>query len=169
MGERVSEKDENGIPLWVTWSLGRHTEDELREAYLSQSSLICTTYVCENSVMSEEFVKELVLLSTGLFDHDNYTEENRNLVSQIMIDEEKTKDRMDLQSQYDYLSQFTNDKKFIKKIMSLSTPIRSKVDWAKIITNPEIKLSDDFKNMFSKQLMKARVRTAEEKMANNDV
>ncbi len=47
------------------WCLDPHTEDEIRERVLTDYNDICFNYLCSYSPMSEEFRKELAVLSLG--------------------------------------------------------------------------------------------------------
>lgn len=47
------------------WCLDPHTEDEIRERVLTDYGDICFNYLCSYSPMSEEFRKELAVLSLG--------------------------------------------------------------------------------------------------------
>ena len=149
-----------GDPKWVTWSTSPHSEDEIREAVFHTPELICWSYVCRFSTLSEEFIEELIVLSTGLFDgesEDLYTEENINLIKDILFIE-PTSARKERQSKIASVVYWRlTDTRIAKKIMKSSNPIRSRVDWYQIAGFQD--LTPEFKNKFRMQFLKAKINS----------
>lgn len=73
-------KEKTKVDLWAEWSLTPHTEDEIREKILTDYDGVCFSYLCGSSKLSETFIIELMALSTGLLNKENY---------QLCIDEMK--------------------------------------------------------------------------------
>ena len=149
-----------GDPEWVTWSMTPHSEDEIREAVFNTPELICWTYVCRFSVLSEDFIEELIVLSTGLFDgesKDVYTEENINLIKDILFIE-PTSERKDRQKKIaSNVSWRLTDTTIAEKIIKYPAPVRSKVDWWQIAAYQD--LSREFKIKYKKQVIKAKINS----------
>lgn len=146
------------VPEWVTWSMSEHTEDELRDAILNKPELVCFTYICRYSQMSDEFIEnELIALSTGIFTgHPNlYNERNKALVTRILYIE-PTNDRIAVQQA---LTNKTNaDKEFINLCRTWRGPLRSKVDWWQIACYQN-HLSRDFRKKYAEKFKEAKVRS----------
>ena len=147
-------------PLWATWSMKEHSEDELRNAILYNPEDVCISYICRYSTLSEEFIEELICLSTGVFGHrpDLYTAKNRETLKQIMFIE-PTIARTAYVNDIDLKNVEPEDKAFIKHLKSLSGNIRSKIDWWQIANYQ--KLSDDFKKRFANKFREARISEGE--------
>lgn len=147
----------SGEPKWVTWSMEPHTEDEIRNAYLYTPELICTSYLCRYSKMSEKFIEEeLIILSTGVFSYnpDYYTKRNREFVKEILFIE-PTSARPEVVNSY-------KKKRVSKEFLSYlkenhKQNIRSKVDWWQI-ANYQV-LSDEFKAKFERQFNECKVKS----------
>ena len=156
----IKHRDE---PNWVTWSTSKHTEDEIRTAYLLTPELICTTYLCRYCTMSEDFIEELIVLSTGIFAHKPmlYTEANRNLVKEIMFVEPTSK-RNDAIMQYEKPEESDVSDEFVYYLKASfeHTNIRSKVDWWQIANYQN--LSKEFKDKFEVQFSQAKVKSEAE-------
>lgn len=154
---QIKHRDE---PNWVTWSMTNHTEDEIRNAYLYTPDLICTSYICRYCTLSEDFIEELLVLSTGIFAYrpNFYTNANRDLVKQIMFVEPTSK-RNEAIKQYQIQenSDISNEFVFYLKSEFDHTNIRSKVDWWQIANYQNI--SKEFKDKFAEQFSQAKVKS----------
>lgn len=62
------------LDSWRDWNTTPRTEDEIREMCLTNFNFVCFTYICGYSQMSADFIEELMVLSTGLLNKDNYDE-----------------------------------------------------------------------------------------------
>lgn len=148
------------LPKWVDWSLTPHSEEEIREAVFNTPELICWSYICKSSVLSEEFIEELLVLSTGLFDgvrRELYNEENINMIKEILYIE-PTPARKNLQKAVaeKYLRNM-KDNSICDRIIHLSNPIRSRVDWYQIASFQDI--TPQFKKKFRVQFLKAKINS----------
>jgi hypothetical protein len=147
-------------PEWVTWSMTPHSEDEIRKAVFKTPKLICWTYICRFSVLSEQFIEEALVLSTGVFDgvdEELYTEENKKLVRDILY-MEPTVARKELQKDYiKRIWDILEDHKIAIKILGMSSSVRSRVDWFQIAGFQDI--TPDFKKKFEIQFMKAKINS----------
>ena len=148
---------------WHEWSMEPHTEEEIRDAYLNDPDNICTTYICRYSNLSENFIEELIYLSTGVFAYrpDLYTENNIAYLKKIMEIEPTT-----ARSEYIKSINISNvpkkDKEFVDHLKHYHANIRSKIDWWQI-ANHQL-LSKDFKFKFAKKFYEAKVRSQNEFM-----
>ena len=77
---------ESRVRQWARWSMTPHTEDEIRQRYLTDFDLICTSYVCRYSRVSEKFIEEMLALSTGLLNLDTY---DKNIDTLIKLEQDK--------------------------------------------------------------------------------
>ena len=75
------------VDLWAEWSLAPHTEDEIREKILTDFDGVCFTYLCGSQVLSEDFIVELMALSTGLLNKENYSQYINELKQAVLIAE----------------------------------------------------------------------------------
>lgn len=73
------------VDLWAEWSLAPHTEDEIREKILTDFDGVCFTYLCGTQVLSEDFIVELMALSTGLLNKENYRQYIKELEQAVLI------------------------------------------------------------------------------------
>lgn len=62
----------HGIQRWVTFSTFPRSEKEIKHELLNNFEDVCTLYVLEFSRMSEDFLEEFMVLSTGLLNEQNY-------------------------------------------------------------------------------------------------
>jgi hypothetical protein len=83
--ENVNAKVISDVTDWAKWSLTPHTEEEIREKVLTDYDNVCFTYVCGTSLMSAEFLEELMALSTGLLDKSNYDEYYEDVLKGVHI------------------------------------------------------------------------------------
>lgn len=82
------------IKEWSNWSLTSHTEDEIREKCLTDFNNVCFTFVCEASKMSTEFIEELMTLSTGVLNKDNYDELYEKVHKTVLYNAGITKEKV---------------------------------------------------------------------------
>lgn len=75
------------VDLWAEWSLAPHTEDEIREKILTDFDGVCFTYLCGTQVLSENFIVELMALSTGLLNKENYGQYIEEMKQAVLIAE----------------------------------------------------------------------------------
>ena len=147
-------------PKWVTWSMTPHSENEIREAVFNTPELICWSYVCRYSPLSEAFIEEALVLSTGLFDGvsgETYSEQNKKLVRDILFIE-PTRERAN--KQYEIVNkvyQSLKDKTIADRILSRSMSIWARVDWYQIASFQDI--SPEFKKKFRQQFIKAKINS----------
>ena len=158
----VEEVQHRELPKWVKFSMSNHSEEELRYAILNKPDLVCFTYICRYCQMSGEFIEnELIVLSTGIFSGrpDLYTENNKNLVSEIMYIE-PTIARVEYQKNLKRnTSEFTKkaDKEFIEICRQWKGPIRSKVDWWQIACYQD-HLTKSFRIKYAQKFKEAKAR-----------
>lgn len=69
-----------GMIKWSKWCLQPHTEDELRHELLTDFDNICPSYICRFSQFSENFVEELLALTTGLLNEKTYVDNIETLI-----------------------------------------------------------------------------------------
>lgn len=152
--EALSQKSKNSKPAtknntreWVRWSTTPHSEEEIRKAFFDNPNKICVSYVCRFSTLSEDFIRELIILSTGVFaKHEEfYTEDNINAVKEIM-EIESVKERLEYQKNIRQFYKGKADKKFLADIEKINSPLKDRIDWWQIANYQ--KLSDDFKDEF---------------------
>lgn len=150
-------------PDWVTWSMTPHSEDEIREAVFKTPKLICWTYVCRFSVLSEQFIEEALVLSTGVFDgvsEELYTEKNKKLVRDILFIEptisRKEKQKAMAKEVFDNLEEL-EDATIAIRIASMANPVRARIDWYQIAGFQDI--SPEFKKKFAEQFRKAKINS----------
>lgn len=62
----------SNVTNWATYFNTPRTEEEIRDKCLSDYNGVCFTYLCEKQKLREEFIPELMALSTGLLNKDNY-------------------------------------------------------------------------------------------------
>ena len=62
----------SNVTNWATYFNTPRTEEEIRDKCLSDYDNVCFTYLCEKQKLREEFIPELMALSTGLLNKDNY-------------------------------------------------------------------------------------------------
>lgn len=58
-----NQKATKKVNDWASFSLNPRTEDEIRERLKEDKESVCLSYICENSVLSEEFIEELIKLT----------------------------------------------------------------------------------------------------------
>lgn len=159
-------KDDNMIipprkdPIWVRWSMEQHTEDEIRDAILNHPELVCFSYICRYSQMSEEFIEnELIVLGTGIFTGypEYYTKENIEFIRSLLFIE-PTGDRLNamrfkLMNSKLYCKNLKSD--FIGYLKTVHTPIRTKIDWWQIACYQN-GLSKEFRKKFAKNFKEAK-------------
>ena len=156
----TSLKDPDGNPHWVNWSCNPHTEDEIRETVLHDYNTVCFSYVCRYSTMSEDFIKELIVLSTGIFSGGNsvyYTENNIKLVRKILFVEPTTA-RLEYQRNLKKRDIGKADPVFVEIVKQWKIPLRTKVDWWQI-ANYQPNLSEKFIQEFEDKFRENGVRS----------
>lgn len=148
-------------PEWATWSMMNHSEEELRNTYLNDPDKVCTTYICRYSTLSEDFIEELIVLSTGLFANrpDLYTESNREFLKKILFIE-SIAERSEYVRNIDLRKVNKENYDFVKELKLFKGNIRSKVDWWQIANYQN--LSKEFKIKFAKKFNEARIRSDNE-------
>lgn len=146
---------------WQEWSMEPHTEDEIRDAYINDPDNICTSYICRYSNLSEDFIEELIYLSTGVFSYrpDLYTENNIEYLKKIMSIE-PTSARTNYIKSINMKNVSNKDKEFVAYLKTYHSNIRSKIDWWQIASYQ--KLSKDFRNKFAVKFNEAKIKSQNE-------
>ena len=63
----------SNVTNWATYFNTPRTEEEIRDKCLSDYNGVCFTYLCEKQKLREEFIPELMALSTGLLNKCSYS------------------------------------------------------------------------------------------------
>lgn len=159
---------------WVEFSTGDRSEKEIELRALvnekvcrgasALDSCICYSYICRFSKLSEEFIKDLIFISSGLFDFNYYDDYHINLTNDIVIAYNK---KYNLE---EYINELFNNEKDnihplykykVEKIISDQRKsykkIIDKLNWYDIYKYQD--LSNDFYNKYLCMLMESeRVR-----------
>lgn len=80
-----SAKVISNVTEWSTYFNTPRTEEEIREKCLTDYDNVCFTYMCEKQRIREEFIPELMALSTGLLNKYNYSKYLEPLEHAAMI------------------------------------------------------------------------------------
>lgn len=150
-------QNKSDVHEWINWSLTKHTEDEIREKCLTDFNNVCFTFVCNTSKMSEEFIEELMVLSTGILTKENYADIYDKLHTTVLenagvIPRKSERWYIDI---HETALGYDSDK---SKTIS-STTILDRMDWAGISKNQ--KLSEDFIRKFSELLSWKEIRASQ--------
>lgn len=73
---------------WATYFRTPRTVDEIREKIFFDFDNVCFTYLCSWQQLPEEFVPELMALSTGLLNADNYETYRDELIKAVHVFEQ---------------------------------------------------------------------------------
>ena len=82
------------VEQWKEFSMKNQREDVIRDQILSDINSVCISYICRFSRLSEEFIDELIGLSTGLFNYTNYDLEQVLLISKLCIEEPERREKI---------------------------------------------------------------------------
>ena len=77
--------DTCSIKEWTEFGLKNHTEEEIRDKVITDFNNVCFTFVCEYSKMSEEFIEELMVLSTGAFSNNKFDKKLYDKVKKALM------------------------------------------------------------------------------------
>jgi hypothetical protein len=138
------------VRLWKEWSMTPHTEDEIREKILTDIDSICFTYMCKYSKMSSEFIEELLALSTGFLNKENYEKFKKPVLEAVQIKMgvlDKSINEVELPIIETY------DTKGNVKYIPIASTLNNRVDWYYIGTCQ--KLDDWFIDKYRAQINKA--------------
>ena len=160
---------ESRVRQWASWSMTPHTEDEIRQRYLTDFDLICTSYVCRYSRVSEKFIEEMLALSTGLLTLDTY---DANIDTLIKLEKDKLLKNDD--SWIAYIPKlnipavkalYYKDGKWLSQDdiasnMKATNIFNDKIDWQYIAAYQM--LSDEFKERYKDYLVDTELEYAEQ-------
>ena len=126
---------------WLEFSSVQQSEDAIRERALydalHNTNSICYSYICKNSIMREEFIEELMFISSELFDFEYYDQEHIDMVVNLIDQGFKSREEQDK-----YLEQLASKVRiknretgkmdpdpFITKILTVQSIVADKLDW----------------------------------------
>ena len=144
------------VKFWSEFSTHPQTEEDIRYYLINDPDAICICYICEFSKLSESFIKEMAVLSTGYFEKGEIPSiEVLETVGDVILN--KYNDRCKLIEEiYDYhfknIGQDIDDKykcipkQIIAKMKKDRYKGRTKIDWKAIYKNQ--KLSKEFKRRY---------------------
>lgn len=152
-----SEKPYMGMDFWREKSLKPQTEETLRDILLDYDpDSICVTYICSNSKLSEEFIEELIVLSTSAFDHKTYYPDYNKYFIPIALESSSEKRREMINDLY---KKVVEEKSLdvpvemvtaaLEAVEKHNLPFSSRVDWFNIVNYQDI--SDSFKDKYKEQ------------------
>lgn len=149
-GGSAQSIEHNSIKEWSDWSLKPHTEAEIREKCLTDYNNVCFSYVCGTSKMSEDFIEELMALSTGVLTKKNY-DEMYEKVHQTVLEQNKVHG---VQAEKWYIPEAETHLRVAREYnpdkIIRSSSISDRIDWFAICKNQT--LSEGFMRRFYKQL-----------------
>lgn len=96
------------VEQWKEFSMKNQREDVIRDQILSDINSVCISYICRFSRLSEEFIDELIGLSTGLFNYTNYDLEQVLLISKLCIEEPERREKIIESLLYKYYAPLVN-------------------------------------------------------------
>lgn len=161
---KANPEDVKNVQDWISFSMSNHTPDEIRERILTNPDSVCYSYLCRYAIIPEDFMEELMALSTGVLSHENYDETidlvKKALAFNMKLSKEEpeddtivfttTKDKedivmvKDLRDRLDWMyisrfQQFSDD--FIRKYADF-------LDWKELKMRKDIseKLKEEFKS-----------------------
>ena len=133
---------------WIDFSLHPQSEDDIRKVAIynevNHLSVLCYSFVCSYSVLSEEFIEELIFITSPFFSFEYYNKRYINLVCSIVAKEPSFR--------RDYLEILARDKTLDKHFRHVADELSkkknaitnlNKIDWYGIIFN-QVDISDDF-------------------------
>lgn len=152
----------SGVHDWLEFSTNPQTEFDIKDRILDNIDSVCVTYICRYSKLNSEFIEELMVLSTGLFNHRSYTEKNQKLVKEILdisyknlsptgtfvktdkyVNQEVLDQINELESQLDYI------------VIPKTTVIRDRIDWYYILKYQKDNIDPWFIEKYKDRIMDA--------------
>ena len=82
----TKENSNPRVEQWLEFSMNPQTEESIRHKLLYDRELVCVSYVCRHSKLSEDFIVELMGLTTEFFDYENYDINQVLIVSKLISD-----------------------------------------------------------------------------------
>lgn len=147
------------IKHWKEFSLTEgQSEEDIRFCAIvdaetnSKVQPICFSYISEHQTMTDDFVKELMFLTSGLYSREAYTPENIEIVANIISVYNIRK--RNIFEQWNYIDSLVGEGKISKELKenlsrrSRTNPIYDRLDWYGILKNSRL-LSPEFMQKFS--------------------
>ena len=133
------------VQYWIDFSTNPQPPEAVREHLLDPKLRddICITYICQYHPMSCEFIEELVALSTNMFTHETYTEENVKFVLDVIshIDKDEAQAVVERYQKENPLNPFIMQPHMNNKgetVLLRATDISSRIDWFNIAKHQQI-------------------------------
>lgn len=150
--EMIEKNKEWSIDTWLSFSLAPQSEEDIRRRALIDAVYdihpLCYSYICQSSILSEKFIKELLFITSPLFSFSYYNEKYIDIVNKIIaIPLYNRRKKIDL-----FITENRNDlcDEFINKLQKFKQSIRQledfKLDWYTIINYQNI--SREFVNNY---------------------
>lgn len=80
-----TEEDKLKVKSWSEFSMNEQSEASIRNRILLKGvDSVCVSYICRYSRLSESFINELRVLSTGLLKPDEYYSRNLKVISDAL-------------------------------------------------------------------------------------
>lgn len=83
---RQAKSNKKIIEKWIEISTKQQTEETIRNAVLEDQYSVCISFLCKYQKFSEDFLEELVWLTSKIFDKDNYNKDIVKLCIQFTDD-----------------------------------------------------------------------------------
>lgn len=144
------------VKFWSDFSTFPQKEEDIRYYLINDPNAICICYICEFSKLSESFIKEMAVLSTGYFDIGEIPDiEVIKTIADIILNSYADRRKL-IEEIYDYhfnnIGQDIDDKykcipkHIVVKMKKDRYKGRTRVDWEAIYKNQ--RLSKEFKKRY---------------------
>lgn len=154
--EKVQEKNwVFGIKEWSEFARNPQTKEDIilraicgtevgskiikNELNMKSIDCLCYTYLCSTQYMDEDLIKELMFISSPLFNLDTYRPEFIEIGFRFIKDKKSNID--------DLIEDFNEEQLMILeniKLLAKYNVLREKIDWRAVYRNPKIDTSKDF-------------------------
>lgn len=144
-------RDAEVIQQWLNFSMKPRTEEEIELALKYNPDIVCVSYICKYSRLSEAFIEKLIVLTSGLLNKKNRTTQYdaiKRLCDAKYAGDKTAKDIITIEENRRRAGQPAQTV-YVDTLCTIAD-VHDKIDWDYIATYQ--KLSDDFIRKYMKVL-----------------
>lgn len=144
-------RDAEIIKQWLNFSMKPRTEEEIELALKYNPDIVCISYICRYSRLSEAFIEKLIILTSGLLNKENSDTQYdavKKLCDAKYAGDKTVKEIITIEENRHRAGQPTQTV-YIDTLCT-AEDVHDKIDWDYIATYQ--KLSDDFVRKYMKVL-----------------
>lgn len=147
---KANEKDKERVKAWKEFSMTPQTEEAIKKKLLTDPNSVCVSFICRYSKLSQKFIDDLFVLTTGLVSEETYEMDYDTIRKVILNKYLPKKQREKFGHVMLHKVAVVNGIKQIIEYPVNSESINDRVDFVYLVNHQQ--LSEEFLHYFLNQL-----------------